>query len=271
MRVKTPIVSFTNMPVAETSPVIASNVSPAAQALTTDDAALLLQRYVQVGEQLREAVVSAQREPGQVVLLAVSKRHSAAAIRLVQAAGQRDFGENYVQEGIEKIEQLSDLTITWHLIGPLQSNKTKVVAEHFDWVHSVDRLKIAQRLSAQRGADKAPLQICLQVNMDDEDSKSGCTLAELPALAEAIMALPQLCLRGLMVIPRPGNTQALYDLAKTHAELLARLPALAAMPFDTLSMGMTDDMSDAIAAGSTLVRIGTAIFGARPEPLVHDV
>ncbi len=220
-------------------------------------------RWQAVMAHLRAAGQRVGRAPDSVALLAVSKLQPAAAIRAVHAAGQQAFGENYVQEAIDKMAELTDLDLQWHLIGPLQSNKTRVVAEHFDWVHSVDRLKIAQRLSAQRPAGLAPLQICLQVNIDDEDSKSGCSLAELPALAEAVAALPGLRLRGLMVIPRPGNSAALHALAKTHADLLARLPALAQQPFDTLSMGMSDDLDEAVAAGSTLVRIGTAIFGAR--------
>lgn len=221
-------------------------------------------RWQQVMHRLRAAEQAAGREPGSVNLLAVSKLQSADAVRAVHAAGQRDFGENYVQEALGKMTALAGLDIRWHLIGPLQSNKTREVAEHFAWVHSVDRLKIAQRLSAQRPAAMPPLQVCLQVNIDDEDSKSGCAPADLPALAEAVLALPGLRLRGLMCIPRPGNTPALAALAKTRQDLLARLPTLAAQPFDTLSMGMSDDLDAAVAAGSTLVRIGTAIFGARP-------
>lgn len=230
----------------------------------------IAERYQQVLRQLQAAEASAGREADSVTLLAVSKLHPAAAIRVVHGAGQRAFGENYVQEAVDKMALLSDLPLVWHLIGPLQSNKTKVVAEHFDWVHSVDRLKIAQRLSAQRPASLPPLQVCIQVNIDDEDSKSGCSLADLPALAEAMLCLPGLRLRGLMVIPRPGNTQALHDLAKTHEQLLARLPALAEMPFDTLSMGMSDDLPEAVAAGSTMVRIGTAIFGMRTSQITQD-
>lgn len=224
-------------------------------------------RWQSVQARLRVAEQDAGRAVGSVGLLAVSKLQPADAIRAVQAAGQQAFGENYVQEAIDKMAALADLDIEWHLIGPLQSNKTRVVAEHFAWVHSVDRLKIARRLSDQRPVGMPPLQVCLQVNIDDEDSKSGCSPAELPALAAAVAALPGLRLRGLMVIPRPGNTAALQALAKTHADLLARLPALAQQPFDTLSMGMSDDLDAAVAAGSTLVRIGTAIFGARPSQM----
>jgi len=226
----------------------------------------LLARWQAVNERLRAAEHAAGRPARSVGLLAVSKLHPAQAIRTLQAAGQTAFGENYVQEALDKMVALADLPLQWHLIGPLQSNKTQQVAAHFDWVHSVDRLKIAQRLSAQRPGHLAPLQICLQVNIDGEDSKSGCTLADLPALAEAVLALPNLRLRGLMAIPRPGNTGAHALLAKTASDLLARLPALTAQPFDTLSTGMSDDLAEAVAAGSTMVRIGTAIFGARPAP-----
>jgi pyridoxal phosphate enzyme (YggS family) len=226
----------------------------------------LSRRWQAVMAQLRSAEQAAGRANGSVSLLAVSKLHPAQAIRELYAAGQTAFGENYVQEALDKMVALADLPLQWHLIGPLQSNKTQQVAAHFDWVHSVDRLKIAQRLSAQRPAGLPPLQICIQVNIDAEDSKSGCALADLPALAEAVLALPNLRLRGLMAIPKPGNVGAHAQLAKTASDLLARLPALAAQPFDTLSMGMSDDLTDAVAAGSTLVRIGTAIFGARQAP-----
>lgn len=226
----------------------------------------LLARWQTVCAQLRAAEQAAGRPVRSVDLLAVSKLHPAQAIRHLHAAGQTAFGENYVQEALDKMSELADLPLQWHLIGPLQSNKTQQVAAHFDWVHSVDRLKIAQRLSAQRPPQLPPLQICLQVNIDAEDSKSGCALADLPALAEAVLALPNLRLRGLMAIPAPGNVAAHALLAKTASDLLARLPALAAQPFDTLSMGMSDDLAEAVAAGSTMVRIGTAIFGARPAP-----
>ena len=224
----------------------------------------LSQRWQAVMAQLRQAEQAVGRAHGSVNLLAVSKLHPAQAIRELYAAGQTAFGENYVQEALDKMAALADLPLQWHLIGPLQSNKTQQVAGHFDWVHSVDRLKIAQRLSTQRPAHLLPLQICLQVNIDAEDSKSGCALADLPALAEAVLALPNIKLRGLMAIPAPGNVGAHALLAKTASDLLARLPALADQPFDTLSMGMSDDLAEAVAAGSTMVRIGTAIFGARP-------
>lgn len=224
----------------------------------------LMSRWQQVRDEIAQASEQAGRAPDAVQLLAVSKLHSADAIAALNAHGQRDFGENYVQEALDKMQTLADRDIVWHLIGPLQSNKTSEVAAHFDWVHSVDRLKIARRLNDQRPAELAPLNICLQVHIDDEASKSGCTLAELPALVEAVMAMPRLKLRGLMVIPKAGETSAFATLAKTHAAILARLPTHSASAFDTLSMGMSADVTEAIAAGSTWVRVGSAIFGARP-------
>ncbi|HEX4869200.1 MAG TPA: YggS family pyridoxal phosphate-dependent enzyme [Moraxellaceae bacterium] len=217
-------------------------------------------------ERIARAEQAAGRPSGQVRLLAVSKTHPAAAVRQAFAAGQVAFGENYVQEGVAKAGELADLPLEWHFIGPLQSNKTREVAETFAWVHSVDRDKIARRLAEQRPAHLPPLQVCLQVNIDDEASKSGCTVAELPALARAVLAQPRLELRGLMCIPRPGNSAAFAGLAKTRQDLLASIPGLSPERFDTLSMGMSDDLEAAIAAGSTLVRVGTALFGARPRP-----
>lgn len=234
--------------------------------MSSAESATLASNWQQVTARLRAAAEAAGRAPESVRLLAVSKLQPADAVRGLHACGQRAFGENYVQEALAKMDALADLDLEWHLIGPLQSNKTREVAERFAWVHSVDRLKIARRLSEQRPAAMPPLQVCLQVNIDDEDSKSGCAPADLPALAEAVLKLPGLRLRGLMCIPRPGNVAALAQLAKTHADLRARLPALADMPFDTLSMGMSDDLAEAVAAGSTLVRVGTALFGARPAP-----
>jgi hypothetical protein len=195
----------------------------------------------------------------------VSKTQPAAAVRAAHAAGQRAFGENYVQEGLAKIEALADLRpeLEWHLIGPLQSNKTRVVAEAFDWVHSIDRLKIAQRLSEQRPAWAAPLQVCLQVNVSGEDSKSGVAPAGLPALAQAVAALPRLRLRGLMAIPEPAGDEAAQRLP--HHALRELLEALhqQGLALDTLSMGMSADLEAAVLEGATLVRVGTAIFGER--------
>jgi pyridoxal phosphate enzyme (YggS family) len=205
--------------------------------------------------------------PQGLTLLAVSKTFPAAAVRAAHLAGQAAFGENYVQEALDKIAELADLRpqLQWHLIGPLQSNKTRPVAEAFDWVHSVDRLKIAQRLAEQRPAQLAPLQLCLQVNISGEASKSGVLPAETLALAQAVAALPRerVRLRGLMAIPEPAA-----DLAAQRAphralrELLATLNAQG-LDLDTLSMGMSADLEAAIAEGATMVRVGTAIFGAR--------
>ncbi|MFP5430009.1 MAG: YggS family pyridoxal phosphate-dependent enzyme [Gammaproteobacteria bacterium] len=221
-------------------------------------------RLAAVRARIDRAEKAADRPPGSVVLLAVSKWQPAEAVRAAHAAGQKAFGENYVQEGLVKMAVLSDLALEWHLIGPLQSNKTREVAERFDWVQSLDREKIARRLSDQRPGDMVPLNVCLQVNIDGEDSKSGCLPDELPALVRAVLDLPRLRLRGLMCIPRPGNTDALAALAKTRQDLLASIPGLDAATFDTLSMGMSEDLEAAVVAGSTMVRVGTAIFGARP-------
>jgi len=213
-----------------------------------------------VAARIREAAQAVGRDPASVGLLAVSKTQPAAAIREAAEAGVRDFGENYLQEALDKQAELSELPLTWHFIGPIQSNKTKSIAEHFDWVHSVDRLKIAQRLSDQRPAELPPLNICLQVNVSGEASKSGCAPEELLQLAQAVAAMPQLRLRGLMCIPAPSE-----DPAEQRAAF-ARLRALRdelPLPLDTLSMGMSQDLEAAIAEGATWVRIGTALFGAR--------
>ena len=213
------------------------------------------------------ACAEAGRAPESVRLLAVSKTFPAEALRAAHAAGQAAFGENYVQEGLDKIAALADLRgqLEWHCIGPLQSNKTRAVAEQFDWVHSVDRLKIAQRLSEQRPAQLAPLQVCLQVNVDGGANKSGLAPADVLALAQAVAALPRLRLRGLMAIPEPAP-----DFG-TQRELFLRVTRLyealraAGLGLDVLSLGMSADLEAAVAAGSTLVRVGTAIFGGRPR------
>jgi PLP dependent protein len=214
----------------------------------------LQDRLAAVHARIEKACAAAARAPSSVQLLCVSKTQPAEAIRAAFALGERQFGENYVQEALAKIAQLQKLRgqIVWHFIGPLQSNKTRAVAEQFDWVHSVDSLKLAQRLSSQRPADMPPLNICLQVNISAEPSKSGVGPADLPALADAVRALPGLRLRGLMSIPAPGDADA-------HQ----RLAALLRGGMDTLSMGMSDDLEAAVAARSTFVRIGTAVFGAR--------
>lgn len=203
------------------------------------------------------------RDPAEVTLLAVSKTWPAASVEAAAAAGQRAFGENYVQEGVAKAEALAALGLEWHFIGPLQSNKTRPVAAHFQWVHSVDRLKIAQRLAEQRDAHLPPLNLCIQVNVSGEASKSGAAPAEVPALAQAVAALPRLRLRGLMAIPEPTEDLAL--LARRFASLRQLRDELVAggLILDTLSMGMSHDLEVAIAEGATLVRVGTAIFGQR--------
>lgn len=215
---------------------------------------------VEVEARIRAAALAVQRDVTCIHLLAVSKTKPAAALREAYAAGIRDFGENYLQEARAKQVELADLPLCWHFIGPIQSNKTRDIAEHFAWVHSVDRLKIAQRLSEQRPAELPPLNICIQVNVSGEASKSGCTPHDLPALATAINALPRLKLRGLMAIPEPTEDRAAQDAAfATVRQLQESLN----MGLDTLSMGMSHDLESAIAQGATWVRIGTALFGAR--------
>lgn len=213
-----------------------------------------------ISARIASAARAAGRDPASVQLLAVSKTKPASAIREIHAAGVCDFGENYLQEALTKQQALGDLPLIWHFIGPIQSNKTKSIAEHFDWVHSVDRLKIAQRLSEQRPAGLAPLNICLQVNVSGEDSKSGCAPADLPALAKAVAALPNLRLRGLMAIPEPTDDRAAQEAAFAT---LRQLQEGLDLGLDTLSMGMSHDLEAAIAQGATWVRIGTALFGAR--------
>lgn len=213
-----------------------------------------------VEARIRAAALAVQRDVTSIHLLAVSKTKPAGALREAHAAGIRDFGENYLQEARAKQLELADLPLCWHFIGPIQSNKTRDIAEHFAWVHSVDRLKIAQRLSEQRPANLPPLNICIQVNVSGEPSKSGCTPADLPALAAAISALPRLKLRGLMAIPEPTEDRAEQDAAFATVRTLQESLN---MGLDTLSMGMSHDLESAIAQGATWVRIGTALFGAR--------
>ena len=218
-----------------------------------------------VHARIERAAQAARRSPDSIRLLAVSKTFPAEDVRAAFAVGQRAFGENYVQESLAKIEALADLRtqLEWHFIGPLQSNKTRPVAEHFDWVHSVDRLKIAQRLSEQRPDALPPLNVCLQVNVSGEASKSGVAPAEAPALARAIAALPRLRLRGLMSIPEPADD--LQAQREPHRLLRALFDALRAdgIALDTMSMGMSGDLEAAVLEGATMVRIGTAIFGKR--------
>jgi pyridoxal phosphate enzyme (YggS family) len=229
----------------------------------------------QVRSRIVAACVQAERAPDAVQLLAVSKTMPLASVVDARACGQNAFGENYVQEGVEKILALRDWEAesgavaepaVWHLIGPLQSNKTRVVAAHFDWVHSVDRLKIAERLSEQRPPELAPLQVCIQVNIDGGANKSGVAPAETLALARAVAALPRLVLRGLMTIPEPVSGFAAQRAVHAQARRLfdaLREAGVGGDAFDTLSMGMTADLEAAVDAGSTMVRVGTAIFGAR--------
>lgn len=218
----------------------------------------------QVREQISNSAARHQREAHEITLLAVSKTKPAEDLQEAYGQGQRHFGENYLQESLEKIAALQELDICWHFIGPLQSNKTRAVAEHFDWLHTVDRLKIAQRLSEQRPTSLPPLNLCIQVNISDEANKSGCQPAELPELINAIEKLPHLQVRGLMAIPKATD-----DPAEQHRAFAAMKSLLAQLQvdhpqMDTLSMGMSGDMDAAIAEGATMVRIGTAIFGTRP-------
>jgi pyridoxal phosphate enzyme (YggS family) len=216
-----------------------------------------------VSDLLQKAASDAGRDPSAVRLLAVSKKQPLDKIRQAAAAGQRDFGENFVQEGVEKIEALAELGLTWHFIGHLQSNKTRVVAEYFDWVHTIDKLKTARRLSDQRPDALAPLNVCLQVNVDAEGSKSGVNSADLPELAASCAELPKLRLRGLMCLPaiRKG-----FDAQREPFAALRRMAEelrQGGIDTDTLSMGMTADYRAAVFEGATMVRIGTALFGER--------
>ncbi len=223
----------------------------------------IAQNLAQVHAQIQAACQAAGRPSGSVQLLAVSKTWGPDAVRAAHAAGQTAFGENYIQEAVDKITALRDLPLVWHCIGPIQSNKTRLVAEHFDWVHSIDRLKIAQRLSEQRPEHLSPLQVCIQVNVDGGETKSGVSPSDLPELALAVAALPRLQLRGLMTIPEPAETEA--EMRAVHRQAKALFEQLRAqgLPLDTMSMGMSADLAAAIAEGSTLVRVGTAIFGKR--------
>ena len=218
-----------------------------------------------VRERIARAAAAAGREPRSVTLLAVSKTHPAAMVERALEAGQRAFGENYVQEAVEKMDALAGRDIAWHLIGPLQSNKTRLAAARFDWVHSIESVKIARRLSGQRPAGMAPLNVLIQVNVSGEAGKSGVAPEEVSGLANAVSSMPNLRLRGLMAIPEPtGDAQLqrcrLSELRKLLEQLRKQHPGL-----DSLSMGMSDDMESAIAEGATLVRIGTAIFGNRQK------
>lgn len=242
--------------------MLANNTTnPLAQVLTPEAYAAALHKVTQ---QISQAAAAAQRDVNTIALLAVSKTKPAAAIAQLYTLGVRSFGENYVQEGVAKIAELSHLSdIEWHFIGPLQANKSKDVAENFDWIHSIDREKLVQRLNNQRPSTMPPLNCLIQVNIDDESSKAGVALSAVAPLAAAINAAPQLCLRGLMAIPDPNRNAAekslsYQRLAQACQQLQAQYPSA-----DTLSLGMSDDLALAVAHGSTMVRIGTALFGKR--------
>ena len=232
---------------------------------------MIASKLQSVRAQITDACQKCGRQPTDVALLAVSKTFPAEAVREAALAGQRAFGENYIQEGVEKIAALKAMqdmpALQWHCIGPIQSNKTKLVAQHFDWVHTVDREKIAQRLNEQRPDGLPPLQVCIQVNVDGGETKSGCTPDQALDLAKSILNLPKLQLRGVMSIPDPQpSDEAMLAVHRKVAEVFARIrdADLEGMTqFDTLSLGMTADMQAAIAAGSTMVRVGSGVFGAR--------
>ena len=224
----------------------------------------VVKQLTEVRKKVAEATLAAGRELGSVGLLAVSKRQAANELLSAYQEGQRNFGENYLQEALDKQKLLSHCEITWHFIGPIQSNKTRAIAENFDWVHSVDRFKIAKRLSEQRPKEKGLLNICLQINISDEETKSGLSVSELPELMKAVSALPNLRLRGLMAIPAKGfaNSDEQRAPFARLREMFEKMKAQG-YPLDTLSMGMTEDLEIAISEGATWVRIGRAIFGER--------
>ena len=220
----------------------------------------IAENIANVRERIARSAATAGRNGEDVTLIAVSKTRPESAVREAWNAGLRDFGENYLQEALEKIKALAELPIVWHFIGPIQSNKTRLIAEHFDWVHGVDRLKIAQRLSEQRPAEMGLLNICLQVNISRETSKAGVLPEDVAELAAAIAALPGLRLRGLMAIPAPADDS---DARRIPLRQLRECLEAILLPLDTLSMGMSDDMDEAVEEGATLVRVGTALFGQR--------
>lgn len=221
----------------------------------------IAERFQHVRSQIRHAISIAGRPRGCLQLLAVSKTKPASDIANLYRLGQRHFAENYLQEALSKQQQLSAFNITWHFIGPIQSNKTRPIANHFDWVHSVDRLKIAQRLSEQRSEHLPPLNICLQVNISEETSKSGISLPELPELVNAVQGLPNIRLRGVMAIPEPENNYS--KQRQPYKTLYQAIQALNKPELDSFSFGMSDDLRAAIMEGATMVRIGTALFGER--------
>lgn len=221
----------------------------------------IAQRLTALQNRIHHAEAAANRPAGSVQLVAVSKTKPATAIVQAYLAGQRHFGENYVQEAIAKQAELGAFDITWHFIGPIQSNKTKAIAQHFAWVHSVDRLKIAERLNEQRPPHLPPLKVCLQVNISRESSKSGIMLEDLKALVSSVHALPRLQLCGVMTVPEPTATEALQRLP--FKMLFQAVKQLQQSTLSTFSMGMSDDLEAAIAEGSTLIRVGSALFGRR--------
>lgn len=229
----------------------------------------ILSNLQAVKQQLNQAATDAGRDAAGITLLAVSKTFPADAVREAYAAGQRAFGENYVQEALQKIAALSDLPLEWHFIAPIQSNKTRDIAGHFSWAHAVDRASVARRLSAQRPATLPPLNICLQINVSGESTKNGLppNITEIAALAREIISLPNLKLRGLMAIPAPSDDPVAQRQPYAHINQLKQQLKALGIPLDTLSMGMSHDFSAAIAEGATTVRVGTAIFGMRPIPL----
>lgn len=228
----------------------------------------LRDKLIKVHDRLQHAAEQAKRDIAVIRLLAVSKTQPAAKVRELFECGQQCFGENYVQEALQKQQALQDLSIEWHFIGPIQSNKTQAIAQNFSWVHSIDRLKIAQRLNDQRSAHLPPLNVCLQINTDDEQSKSGVSFDQLETLAGELLNFPQLRLRGLMAIPAPRHNfeQQVAVFQRVRAALNAlkqKFPAHKVEEFDTLSMGMSADLEAAVFAGATMVRVGTDLFGAR--------
>lgn len=223
----------------------------------------ILSKMQAVRAAINQAALLAQRDTAQIKLLAVSKTVAASVLREAYSAGQKAFGENYVQEALDKIHELRDLPLEWHFIGPIQSNKTRAIAENFSWVHSVDRLKIAERLSEQRPANLPPLNICLQINVSGESTKGGVELEQAEAMAHAIAILPRIKLRGLMAIPAPADELAVQRAPYAKMRKLFLHLNTAGLNLDTLSMGMSHDMTAAILEGATIVRVGTAIFGSR--------
>jgi pyridoxal phosphate enzyme (YggS family) len=225
----------------------------------------LSERYVQTQTRIASAASKSGRSPQSVGLVAIGKGHPAQALRMLFDLGQRDFGENYLQEALPKMESLNDLPLRWHFTGQIQSNKTRVIAEHFDWVHTVDRERIAARLNEQRSPQLAPLNVCIQVKLEDEPGKGGLDPGDVEAVVRAISQMPRLKLRGLMTLPPPRDSYEEQKLLFDRLATLLRELQGGGFDIDTLSMGMSDDLEAAVAAGATLVRIGTAIFGERPR------